>query len=117
MEGLKPGRIVYFVFDGQGADEVNRRRTTGASIADRITASAWPVGAQAHIGSPVRHGDVLPAMVVRVHDHHSVNLRVMLDGTDVYWATSVAFDPAKRPRSWHWMFEGQSTRYDATTPQ
>ena len=29
MEGLKPGRIVYYVLSEQDAIEINRRRTTG----------------------------------------------------------------------------------------
>ena len=119
MDGLKPGRIVYFVFDAQSASEVNRRRTTGASIALRMKygddpqLKAWPAGAQAHIGNDVQAGDVYPAMVVRVWDQAAgtVNLKVMLDGSDEYWATSVRFDAEKSPRSWHWMFEGQQVRY------
>jgi hypothetical protein len=122
MEGLQPGRIVYYVFDERSADEVNRRRTTGPSIASRMRTvittvtpgepiGAWPAGAQAHIGPAVAVGDILPAMVVRVNSDTSVNLKVMLDGTDEYWATAVDFAENKRPRSWHWMFEGQQARY------
>ncbi len=112
-EGLKPGRIVYFVFDKQSAEEVMRRRTDGASIAARMKATppTWPAGAMAHIGNPVASGDIYPAMVVKVWGDARVNLKVMLDGADGYWATSVVFDPEKSPRSWHWMFEGQATRY------
>lgn len=126
MEGLKPGRIVYYVFSEQAADEVNRRRTSGASIAERmeppdifdhVTKERWPVGAMAHIGNPVLDGDILPAMVVRVHPDDTVNLKVMLDGTDVYWARNVAMSGQLAPGSWHWMFEGQSTRYDASKQQ
>jgi hypothetical protein len=115
MEGLKPGRLVYYVFSHQTADEVNRRRTTGVSIAERIKETTWPEGVQAHIGNPVAAGDIYPAMVVRVFDEaalsRSINLKVMLDGSDDYWATSVPYDEAKRPATWHWIFEGQNTRY------
>lgn len=123
MDGLKPGRIVYFVFDEQSAQEVNRRRTTGASIAERIrqqiitleygTVPQWPLGAQAHIGNEVHAGDIYPAMVIRVWGDESgcSNLKVMLDGNDDFWATSINFDAEKRPHTWHWMFEGQQTRY------
>ncbi len=114
MEGLKPGRIVYFVFSQQAVEEVMRRRTTGASIAERIVLRTWPLGAQAHIGNAVQAGDIYPAMVVRVEarsENGHVNLKVMLDGSDDYWAPSVPFDLVKRPYSWHWMFEGQATRY------
>jgi hypothetical protein len=125
MEGLKPGRIVYYVFSQQTADEVNRRRTTSNSIAERMETEiepvfgdrlpAWPVGAQAHIGNPVSPGDIYPAMVVRVFEEaafsRSINLKVLLDGSDDFWAVSVPYDEAKRPATWHWMFEGQNTRY------
>ena len=113
MEGLKPGRIVYFVFGESAAAEVMRRRTTAASIAERIKVVKWPVGAQAHIGNDVKSGDILPAIVLRVWgDSGCSNLKVMLDGSDEYWATSVNFDETKQPGTWHWMFEGQDKRYD-----
>jgi hypothetical protein len=113
MEGLKPGRIVYFVFDQDSAAAVMRRRTDSASIAARTkqNPSQWPAGAMAHVGNPVAAGDVCPAMVVRVRDSTSVNLKVMLDGSDTYWAVGVAFDADHRHGTWHWMFEGQATRY------
>lgn len=106
MDGLKPGRIVYFVFDEQCVQEVMRRRTSGRSIAERMSTvpPEWPTGAQAHIGNDVHVGDILPAMVVRVWDQASgnCNLKVQLDGADEYWATSVLFADDKKPRSWHW---------------
>ncbi len=95
-----------------------RRRTNGFSIAERIKVLAWPVGAQAHVGSAVQAGDVCPAMVLRVWNGLGCsNLKVMLDGSDEYWATSVSYDEDKRDGSWHWMFPQQSTRYDATKQQ
>jgi len=115
MEGLKPGRIVYFVFDEQSAAEVMRRRTDGKAIAERMsrTPPAWPTGAMAHVGNAVQAGDIFPAMIIRVWDQSSgsSNLKVMLDGSDTYWATSVVCADDKRHRSWHWMFEGQAERY------
>lgn len=117
MDGLTPGRIVYFVFDAQSAHEVMRRRTTSGSIAERLAptphpgAPQWPVGAQAHIGNDVRAGDICPAMVVASFGGDMVNLKVMLDGSDEYWATSVHYDADKLQRSWHWMFAGQQGRY------
>jgi len=116
MEGLRPGRIVYFVFSQQAAEEVMRRRTSGPKIAERLMLRTWPEGAQAHVGNPVQAGDIAPAMVVAVFTetpnmHGGINLKVMLDGSDVYWACSVPFDEKKRPFTWHWMFEGQAERY------
>lgn len=134
--GLVTGRIVYFVPGVDDADRINRRRTTGASIAAQMknaippqegqnadTIYGWPAGAQAHFGNPVAAGDILPAMVVGAFGGPNVNLKVQLDGTDVYWATSVPFgegesvagaDPTAvvYPQySWHWMFDKQSERY------
>lgn len=114
MEGLTPGRIVYFVFDAHRAAEVMRRRTNSVSIVDRMKADPpqWPAGAQAHIGNEVKAGEVYPAMVLRVWGESGCsNLKVMLDGSDEFWATSIAYDEAKAPGTWHWMFAGQSGRY------
>jgi hypothetical protein len=45
-----------------------------------------------HIGNSVQAGDLFPAVVVRVHAESTVtcNLRVLLDGSDTWWATSRA---------------------------
>lgn len=147
MTGLAPGRIVYYVFDDAAAAEVTRRRTTGASIAERIKAgdttlgevairaplpAQWPIGAQAHIGNPVRAGDICPAMIVATFPAEEqdqaaagvhVNLQVFLDGCDVYWARLVPYaewsgdaEEVPTPGTWHWMFAGQASRYTPTPP-
>lgn len=136
MEGLVPGRIVYYVFGEQQAAEVNRRRTTGKSIADRMKILVhttgdeklvgWPVGAQAHIGNEIKAGDIYPAMVIRVWGSGGCsNLKVFLDGSDDFWATSINYHEAPVPENdtepvfphtWHWMFSGQNTRYVPTPP-
>ena len=99
MDGLVAGRIVYFVIDHTAAADIARQRIgTG--------------------GNPVAIGDVYPAMVVKVWEGTIVNLKVMLDGPDTYWATSVQYDEwtpgaesLPTPRTWHWMFSGQAGRY------
>ena len=115
LEGLVPGRIVYFVFDRGRAEQANRRRTNSQSIADRIAAGQWPTGAQAHIGNEVHEGDIFPAQVIRVWSETSgcSNLQVALDGCDHFWATSINYDNAKAPGTWHWMYAGQNTRGNA----
>ena len=72
-----------------------------------------PEWLRGHIGNSVNVGEVLPAMVTRVFGDQGIcNLKVMLDGSDTFWATSVEHDQdTKRPSTWHWMFEGQQTRY------
>ena len=112
------GRIVHYQLSAQDAEQIMRRRTTGASIAERMktwtgvdigptpapvtdgplsppaTAPrivAWPAGAQAHIGNDVKEGDVFPMLIVRVWGptaESAVNGQVFLDGNDVFWATS-----------------------------
>ncbi len=107
---MKPtiGRIVHFTLTEQQAWEINRRRTTSKSIADRLSLTcdsfshpatvdlqpftAWPAGAQAHIGNKAKAGDVYPAMIVRTwgdSPDSCVQLQVFLDGNDTFWATSV----------------------------
>ena len=86
-----PGRIVHYMLSASDAEQINRRRTTGPDIAERIKTERWPLGAQAHIGNAVAAGDVYPAMIVRVFaasDVGTSNLQVFLDGCDAFWATS-----------------------------
>jgi len=99
------GRIVHYRLSAQDAIEINRRRTTGYKIQERmkeqrvavpgggpdVAVYGWPEGAQAHIGNDVKEGDVFPMLIVRVwgtDPSSSVNGQVYLDGNDVYWATS-----------------------------
>ncbi|MGH3430890.1 MAG: hypothetical protein ACRDQZ_25530 [Mycobacteriales bacterium] len=109
------GRIVIMRMSGKQAAEINRRRTTGASIAERIAknnpvAAMWPLGAQAHIGSEVYAGDEFPMVIVKldaVAILNRVNGQVLLDGNDVYWATSVA--EGTEDGTWHWPTHVTST--------
>lgn len=98
------GRIVHYTLTAGDAEQVNRRRTTGGSIADRMKQEppAWPAGAQAHIGNQAQEGHVLPMLVVRVWspDTGCVNGQVFLDGNDTLWATSAI--PGDGPGQWRW---------------
>lgn len=102
------GRIVQYRLTASDASEIDRRRTTRNDIADRIASGSWPMGAQAHLGNPVREGDVYPAIIVSVWDAKAgtVNLRVLLDGTDEFWATSrcesLGVEPHPLPGHWGW---------------
>lgn len=117
MKGLMLGTIVYFIFDEQAAREVNRRRDDcrrdDARTIDGAATIIARSGAQFHVGTRVRVGDICPAMVTalfREKEDGVCNLRVMLDGNDVYWATEVEYDGTTyRPRSWHWMLDGPVT--------
>lgn len=106
------GRTVHYTLNETDATEINRRRTTGALIAARMKASVpaveggaapiygWPAGAQAHIGNDAQAGQVCPAVSVRVWSPGMANLQVMLDGNDVYWATSR--HEGSEPGTWAW---------------
>lgn len=89
---MKPsiGRIVHYTLSEGDAEQINRRRTTGRAIADRLETGAWPLGAQAHIGNHAEAGQVYPLLITRVwpSDTGAVNGQVFLDGNDVFWATS-----------------------------
>ena len=88
------GRIVIFKLSADYATQINRRRTTGASIAARIKNDSaewknhWPEGAQAHIGNEAHEGDDFPMMVTKVWSPGCVNGQVFLDGNDCLWVTS-----------------------------
>ena len=100
------GRIVLFTLDERDAEEINRRRTSGSSISERIQknvpggVSAWPIGAQAHIGNTVYVGDVYPMVVTRVWSPGNVNGQVLLDGNDCLWVSSVV--EGARAHTWSW---------------
>ncbi len=114
------GRLVHYTLDANDAAQINRRRTTGASIAERIkqqlptlsggegvitpvSVPQWPLGAQAHIGNDVKEGDVFPMLIVRTWGdtaEASVNGQVLLDGTDVLWVTSVSVGAGPRTYAW-----------------
>lgn len=106
MNKITIGRTVLYVLSGEDATAINRRRTDGGSIAARIREDKWPIGAQAHIGNTVSAGNIYPAVAVAVWndqiENPPVNLQVLLDGCDAYWATSRHEDIAKSEGTWHW---------------
>jgi hypothetical protein len=105
------GRTVLYTLSEQDATEINRRRTTAHSIAERMKIQisdkecitpllAWPTGAQAHIGNEAAEGKVYPAVAVAVWSATCANLQVILDGNDTYWATSR--NEGTLPGNWAW---------------
>jgi hypothetical protein len=111
---IKKGDRVLYMLTGMDALAINRRRTSGPSIAARMKLTVdpaksvplghapetseiagWPAGAQAHIGNSVREGQTFPGVVVEDFGgdpnatiEMRVNLQVWLDGTDALWVTS-----------------------------
>lgn len=103
------GRIVHYRLNEQEAAEINRRRTTRHSIAERLKQEAannvyaWPAGAQAHIGNEAKEGQTFPMLIVAVwgsQPSSCVNGQVFLDGNDVLWALSVS--AGEGPHTWSW---------------
>lgn len=105
---ISVGRTVHFSLTAEQAAQVNRRRTDGMSIRDRMQADppTWPAGAQAHIGNTASEGDIVPLVVVRVWPNEfgegkpGVNGQAFLDGNDALWVTSAAEGPG--PGQWQW---------------
>ena len=91
MKALYVGLQLLYRLSESDAEQINRRRTDGGSIHQRMTSDppTWPEGAQAHIGNAAHAGDVYPLIVTRVWDHYLVNGQVLLDGNDALWVTSV----------------------------
>ena len=75
MSEVTLGRIVVFV-----VDEHTRARMSGnADVCE------------------------LPAVIVRVWSNNCVNLKVLCDGPEDLWVTSVSYDGAgMSKRTWHW---------------
>jgi hypothetical protein len=100
------GRVVHFKLTNAQVDEIAGRRTTVASVQDRIKGGTWPVGIQAHIGAGNSEGDVLPMIITRIHLDQfgpgidGVSGQVFLDGNDSFWVENVA--EGKGPGQWAW---------------
>lgn len=92
---LTIGKIVTYKLSADDAEQVNRRRTNGGEIAERIRTEHWHLGAQAHIGNHASEGDALPMIICRVWKDEfgtgvdGYNGQVFLDGNDTLWVTSV----------------------------
>jgi hypothetical protein len=102
------GRIVLYTLTGQDAEQINRRRVSGASISLRLheNPSRWPEGAQAHIGNHVIADEVYPLIATCICKDEfgpgkpGINGQVLLDGNDTLWVTSVGEGPL--PGQWRW---------------
>jgi len=92
--------IVNYKLSAQDATQINRRRTTSKSIADRIKEKIWPTGAQAHIGNEAKEGQILPMVIVGIWGDTCVNGQVFLDGNDQFWVSSAMQGNA--PGNWNY---------------
>jgi hypothetical protein len=100
------GRIVYFRLTNEQVDDINSRRTTTASIHDRINGGTWPIGIQAHIGNPNAEKEILPMVITKICPDEfgpgkdGVNGQVFLDGNDSLWVKNVG--EGVGPGQWAW---------------
>lgn len=108
------GRIVLYKMSDTDAQKVNKRRADAHShMREHIERSN---GVMVHVGNEVHEGDVFPAVVVKTWGTtptSPVNLKVEMDGSDTYWATSRMV--GEHPGSYHWMEyqKGQAAKYEA----
>lgn len=82
------GRIVHYTLSQLDAELIASKRGYASMHAAPIASNA------------VHAGDVYPAMVVRTFGGDAVNLRVLLDGEDTYWACSRTL--GDQPGTWAW---------------
>lgn len=94
------GRIVHYTLTEQEATLINRRRASTESIAQRIKAGLWPLGAQAHIGEEAQAGDVLPMMVTSVFSQEVITGQVFLNGNDTLFKFNA--EQGDEPGQWSW---------------
>lgn len=101
MNNLIPtiGRIVHYRLSVEDAEQINRRRMSGAGS----DVAKWPLSAQAHVGNVVLSGYAFPMIITKVWGdtpESAVNGQVFLDGNDVLWVTSVHVGQETGTFSW-----------------
>lgn len=87
------GRVVHYTMSQFDADAVNKRRADFQQFRSLHSGPSDPgqAGADghvAHVGNHVPAGLVCAAIVVRSFGGDAVNLQVLMDGNDTFWATS-----------------------------
>jgi len=93
-----PGRIVLYTLCQQDADAINKRRADAqAHLASQRENSN---DCQIHVGNAVTEGDVFPLVITRVWNPNVVNGQVMLDGNDLFWASSISVGTGPRTFAW-----------------
>lgn len=110
------GRIVLYRFTERQAMEVNRRRRHAD---DKHHMHQWQKnGTQLHTGNEVETGFDYAAVIVRTWGDTAdslVNLKVLLDGNDDAWITSVHASDQPEQGFYRWMDyqKGQAAKTEA----
>lgn len=94
---LAQGDIVLYCLDETDAAGITSRRNNFQKFNQGRSGHKHPhppdigraSGHVAHIGTPVHTGQEFAAQVCAVPDAPRLNLRVLLDGSDVHWVTNV----------------------------
>ncbi len=99
------GRIVHYKLGDYDAESINSRRLDAGAFNRSLTGQPHPgergrSGHVLHTGNQVAEGDVLAAVVVRTFGADTVNLKVLLDGNDDYWA--ISRPEGELPGQWAW---------------
>lgn len=92
------GRLVHYRLSEGNVDGVIFRR--GQWVTHQRTGRGTVAPVSLVRGNLPRAGDILPMLVVRVHEDGTVNGQVFLDGEDVLWVTSRA--AGDEPGTWCW---------------
>ncbi len=95
------GRIVHYRLRPSDAEQINRRREDARQHIDAHRENAN--GVQVHTGNDVQEGDVYPMVITQIWGDQptsAVNGQVMLDGNDLFWATSTCC--GEGPGTWSW---------------
>jgi hypothetical protein len=99
---LSNGDLVWYILDEADAEGINQRRSNFQAFnhghsghkhphrQGEATGQRLASGHIAHIGNPVAAGGECAAQVSLINtDDGTLNLRVLLDGSDVHWVCSV----------------------------
>lgn len=101
------GRIVLYVLSSSDVASIKQQRIVKGPGYDEHKAREHPEQFPQGPGNEPYEGEILPATVVKTWGdtpESAVQLQVMLDGPDTFWATSrVNDDEGKAPGTWHWM--------------
>lgn len=97
---MKPtiGRVVHYYLTSEDAVRTNKRRMDFAQ--ERQNSEYRDTGYMAHFGNTVSEGDVVPLVVTRVFNEHTINGQALLDGNDTLWVTSASEGAV--PGNWSW---------------